>query len=561
LQKAEPTPDVADKLNLLLSALRELEIPTRDPELGPTQTLQRLEQTTGVIAIRLIRALDAAAAMGWLPREAELPERTTAKVARDEIGINLLSCLAERLDGVATSLDHLLKASANKSSLEKELVNFYAGSVRVEIDLARMQLTIGEKTVDFAALWRVTETIAELTGDFVSTIREWADRVSASIIQTTGIVGKQVQRVVSGVRTAIGWSARRRRKSEQRVSTSVRSEEKAVLPGADDIREKPVRPATAQARLLCALLLDTSGSMNGVKIASLNIALSAFADELHANAIARDAAEVAIITFGGVQTIEKFVPAASFRPPTLIADGGTPMGTAIRSAIQLIDERKATLRATGIAYYRPMIFLITDGSPTDDVSVATAAIREGEASNSFIFAIGTEGADMTVLARITVRRPLTLQDLSYSKLFAWLSKSIADVVQSEPGQAVALPPIDWGISEEEDIEQILDELISYRSVVAYTTKRFPGMSVSQVWTNKLLEDLDRNRYKSVRDIDREVSYALPQVETFARERPDLFPSRTDWVTKSLIFADEKFRNKHNVSGVTMNAATKAAISR
>ena len=61
-----------------------------------------------------------------------------------------------------------------------------------------------------------------------------------------------------------------------------------------------------------------------------------------------------------------FVPAAIFTPPTLTAGGVTPMFEAIRTAIDLSERRKAELDDEGIQRFRPLIFMLTDGGPTDD---------------------------------------------------------------------------------------------------------------------------------------------------------------------------------------------------
>lgn len=200
-----------------------------------------------------------------------------------------------------------------------------------------------------------------------------------------------------------------------------------------------------EPRCPCVLLLDVSGSMNGQPIDELNAGLQSFRDELSADTLAMKRVEVALVTFGPVRVEASFQSASSFYPPVLSAQGDTPMGAAIRQGLDLLTQRKAEYRANGIAYYRPWVFLITDGAPTDEWHAAAAAVREGEASKNFaFFSIGVKGANMDTLRQISVREPLQLTGLRFRELFAWLSRSLSSVSRSTPGTEVALPaPTGW----------------------------------------------------------------------------------------------------------------------
>lgn len=199
-----------------------------------------------------------------------------------------------------------------------------------------------------------------------------------------------------------------------------------------------------EPRCPCLLLLDTSASMAGVPIDELNRGLAAFREELQSDALAMKRVELALVTFGPVQLLSDFHTPDIFLPPLLAAAGDTPMGAAINGGLEMIRQRKLAYKANGIPYYRPWVFLVTDGAPTDDWRSAAAMVREGEATNGFsFFAVGVEGADMDVLSRISVRTPLRLGGLRFRDLFIWLSASLSNVSHSQVGQAVALAPPGW----------------------------------------------------------------------------------------------------------------------
>ena len=126
------------------------------------------------------------------------------------------------------------------------------------------------------------------------------------------------------------------------------------------------------------------------------------------------------------------------------------MAAGINTALDLVQARKDRYNQSGIPYYRPWVFMITDGRPQgempDFVDLAAQRIREEEATKRVVFfGVGVEGADIPILSEIVVRTPMRLRGLNFNELFVWLSRSMLAVSDSKVGEPVALQPPGWTV--------------------------------------------------------------------------------------------------------------------
>jgi uncharacterized protein YegL len=217
-------------------------------------------------------------------------------------------------------------------------------------------------------------------------------------------------------------------------------EEFSFEPLGEDMFRNPER------RCPVILLLDTSGSM-ATAMNMVNLGIQDMKNQLMTDPLACQRVEVAIITFGPVVLAQDFVTVDQWVPPRLAASGNTPIGEALTFAINQLNLRKAAYREAGIPYYRPWIWLVTDGAPTDAWRpAALQAKAESAAGGIELFTVGTDYADFNVLREISEpRAPVRLREARYREMFVWLSQSLKPVSTSRPGSPLTLePPSDWG---------------------------------------------------------------------------------------------------------------------
>jgi len=221
--------------------------------------------------------------------------------------------------------------------------------------------------------------------------------------------------------------------------------------------------APGEPHLACVLLVDTSGSMTGAPINSLNAALQRFKENVSMDEMAQKRVDVAIVEFNSTtRVVQPFTPILKMNPPILQTTGMTAMGAGIELAIDIAKEKNRIYIEQGTPVFKPWIFMITDGAPTDDITRAAERIREEEGKGTHgklkFFALGVPGYSPDVLQELTRHqgehpRIMELTDTDFSGIFNWLSQSMVAISVSRIGDQVQLPnlpdnarvvPAGWG---------------------------------------------------------------------------------------------------------------------
>lgn len=195
-------------------------------------------------------------------------------------------------------------------------------------------------------------------------------------------------------------------------------------------------------RLPVCLCLDTSYSMRGQPIADLNRGLEIFFEQVLNDDKAAQTVELAIVTFGGqARLVADFAPIGSQTIPELTVEGGTPMGAAVKLALDQLALRKERYSNASLEYYQPWLVLMTDGEATDPTEAsarrASQLVRDRKLT---LMPIGIgPGAVLDGLRPFSPDfPPLPLDETKFAELFAWISKSVAQVSRSNPGEDVEL---------------------------------------------------------------------------------------------------------------------------
>ena len=226
---------LVDGLTDLRRLIELVDVPAEDEMFGRTEGLAAVRGAQGQVSLSLGRALRAAEKAGARPNLAGLADGVPEDLPR-VLFAGRLAALSARLDTIVDRLDGLDAAekAAGPNGPQSQFVSFFLGRMRVEVDLGRLSLTIGERSIDFPAILRTAEAMGRLTGDFLSTLKGWAGRISATVSLAAKELRSPVQKMVGGARATIwglGWRTRSAEKDRSRENSEGQEAGKAFPPG------------------------------------------------------------------------------------------------------------------------------------------------------------------------------------------------------------------------------------------------------------------------------------------------------------------------------------------
>lgn len=187
-------------------------------------------------------------------------------------------------------------------------------------------------------------------------------------------------------------------------------------------------------RLPVFFVLDCSESMAGENLKKMEDGIGMIVRSLRQDPHALETVFLSVIAFAGIaRTIAPMVDVISFYPPKLPIGSGTCLGAALREVMSQIDT--AVIRSTPDQKgdWKPIIYLFTDGKPTDKLNASVKAWQEQYARKATLIAVAMGNyADISILQQLTEHVLLYegTSEADFKKFVSWVTASVSSQSKS-----------------------------------------------------------------------------------------------------------------------------------
>ena len=184
-------------------------------------------------------------------------------------------------------------------------------------------------------------------------------------------------------------------------------------------------------RLPIYFLIDVSESMVGEPIEQVQDGMATIIKELRTDPYALETVWLSVIAFAGQpKTIAPLQEVISFYPPKFPIGSGTSLSFGLGHLMYELSKNIISTTAEQKGDWKPIVFLFTDGVPTDSPSDLQAAIYEwkrkwSRSANMVIVSFG-RSTDTNILSELTENvLYFNNSDINaYKQFFKWVTASI-----------------------------------------------------------------------------------------------------------------------------------------
>ena len=201
-------------------------------------------------------------------------------------------------------------------------------------------------------------------------------------------------------------------------------------------------------RLCLYFLADTSGSMQGEPIESVNVGLRAMVSALRQNPYALETVHLSVVTFDSqVTEVLPLTPIESVNVPTITCppSGATLIGAGLEFIVEKVEREVRRSGSDSKGDWRPLLFVLTDGKPTDLLAFQEVVPRiQALGFGNIIACAAGPKADPASLKTFADRVVSldTMDAHAFSSFFQWVSTAVnvGSTTIGAPGAPAALPP-------------------------------------------------------------------------------------------------------------------------